>query len=89
MTMKGGNTDAIYNSGDNRFEFANSLKQNHPELVKIVWRYGRWHHDVNYLPFKKNRLVRKKNLYIPSAVNNYGMFLKERTPRPVADSGEE
>ena len=56
--MKGGNTDTIYNTGDNRREFAESLAQQHPDVAKVVFRYGRWHHDVDYRRFKINKLTR-------------------------------
>ena len=64
MMMKGGNTDSIYNSGDKRFEFAKSLQIKHPDVVKVVWRYKRWQHEVNYKPFKKNKLIKKQNITI-------------------------
>ena len=47
----------------------------HPDVARLVWRYGRWHHWVDYSPFKKNALQRKEGLNIPSGVNNYGMKL--------------
>ena len=56
--MKGGNTDTIYAETNNRKEFAESLKEQHPDLVNVVWRYNRWHHEVNYEPFKKNKLIK-------------------------------
>jgi len=59
MSMKGGNTDTIYSETDNRKEFAESLKQQHPNYVDVVWRYNRWHHQVNYAEFKKNKLINK------------------------------
>ncbi len=76
MIMKGGNTDTIYNTGDNRREFAESLKAQHPDVVEVTWKFRRWHHQVNYLPFKKNKLIRKEGLIIPEGINNYGMILK-------------
>lgn len=57
MTMKGGNTDGVYASGDARLEFARSLQHKHPDVVKVVARYGRWHHHVDYRPFAANALV--------------------------------
>lgn len=48
----------------------------YPELSKIVWKFGRWHHYVNYRPFKHLKLIRKKDLKIISEPNNYGMALK-------------
>jgi len=75
LKMKGGNTDYVYIDGDNRFKFAKSLKEQHPDVVEIVWRYNRWHHKVDYRPFKKNKLIRKKGLKIPNRINNYGLKL--------------
>jgi hypothetical protein len=76
LTMKGGNTDTVYNTGDKRLEFAKSLCEQHPDVAKLVWRYDRWHHQVNYAPFKKNKLVMKQGLIVPKGVNNYGRVLK-------------
>jgi len=76
LRMKGGNTDSIYNTNDNRLEFAKSLENQHPDVVKVTWKFNRWHHQVNYKPFKQNKLIRKPNLDIPQGVNNYGMVLK-------------
>lgn len=75
MVMKGGNTDSIYNTGDNRREFAESLQRQHPDIVEVVWKFDRWHHQVNYSPFKKNKLIRKNNLLIKNGIDNYGMKL--------------
>ena len=47
----------------------------HPDVAKLVWKYGRWHHHVNYDPFKKNELIYKDNIKIPKGVNNYGLRL--------------
>lgn len=77
MKMKGGNTDSIYNTGDMRREFAESLKEQHPDIVEVVWKFNRWHHKVNYKPFKENKLIKKEGLIIKDGVNNYGMVLKK------------
>lgn len=77
LMMKGGNTDSIYNTGDNRFEFADSLRKQHPDIVRVVKKFGRWHHQVDYRYFKKNKLIKKPGLVIPRGVNNYGMELQE------------
>ncbi len=75
MTQGGGNTDTVYNTGDNRLEFARSLERQHPEIVSVTKRCGRWHHLVNYKRFKINKLKPKKGLKIPRGINNYGMEL--------------
>jgi hypothetical protein len=76
MTMKGGNTDTIYNQGDDRLEFAESLVKQHPDVARVTWKFNRWHHQVNYKPFKKNKLIRKSNVEIQNKINEYGMVLK-------------
>jgi hypothetical protein len=77
MRMKGGNTSDVYGDTDNRKEFADSLERQHPDVVKTVWKFNRWHHSVNYKPFKKNKLIIKEGLFLPNCVNNYGMKLTE------------
>jgi hypothetical protein len=77
MKMKGGNTDTIYNTGDMRKEFAESLKSQHPDVVEVVWKFNRWHHQVNYKPFKDNKLIKKQDLIVNKGINNYGMILKK------------
>ena len=47
----------------------------HPDVTKLVWRFNRWHHQVNYKPFKNNKLIKKEGLIIPDGINNYGMIL--------------
>ena len=82
MSMKGGNTDELYagtNKGpkenDGRWKMAESLRLQHPELVKIAWKWGRWQHHVDYSGFRQNRLVLRPNVLIPAGTNDYGMTL--------------
>jgi hypothetical protein len=35
------------------------LEDMHPDVARVVWRYGRWHHYVDYSSFKKNKLRHK------------------------------
>jgi hypothetical protein len=57
MRMKGGNTDELY-AGDGRKQMAIALKELHPDVCRVVWKFGRWHHQVNYNRFKRNKLIR-------------------------------
>lgn len=75
MTMKGGNMDQLY-QGDGRLQMAQELQQQHPDIVKVSWKFNRWQHQVDYGPFKKNKLIRKPGLMIPNRINNYGMILQ-------------
>jgi hypothetical protein len=76
MRMTGGNTDELYQD-DGRKKMAEELVEQHPDVAKVVWKFNRWHHQVDYSSFKKNELIRKDNQTIPSGINNYGMVLKE------------
>lgn len=78
MTMKGGNTDELY-QGDGRLLMAQSLQKQHPDLVKITRKWGRWQHSVNYRVFRDNKLILKSGITIPDRVNNYGMELETLT----------
>ena len=75
MTMKGGNTEDLYEIQDGRLKMAESLQKQHPDVARVTWKWGRWQHTVNYKPFKNNKLKLKKGLNIPNRVNNYGMKL--------------
>jgi len=55
MTMKGGNTDELYQA-DGRKKMAESLQKQHPDVVETTYKWGRWQHHVNYRRFRRNRL---------------------------------
>lgn len=75
LTMKGGNTDELYKD-DGRLKMAKSLQLQHPDVVKITWRWNRWQHLVDYSSFRKNQLRLRKDVTITDQVNNYGMNLR-------------
>lgn len=78
MTQAGGNTESLYTGiPDGRLKMAKSLQEQHPEHVKIVYKWGRWQHHVNYAPFKLNKMKRKPNLKLgKEQYNNYQMELR-------------
>lgn len=83
MSLRGGNTDELY-AGDGRLKMAQSLVEQHPEIVKITTKYGRPQHQVNYKRFKGNKLILKDGVIIADGVNNYGMKIIELSkPTPV------
>lgn len=73
--MKGGNTDNVYNTGDHRLAFAESLQKQHPDCVKVIWKFNRWHHQVDYSQFKQNKLQLKPGITPTGCNNEYGMRL--------------
>jgi hypothetical protein len=76
MTVKGGMTP--HYQGDGRLKMAQELQQRHPDVTKIAWKWGRWQHQVDYRPFKKNRPILRPGVVIPDEPNNYGMVLRKR-----------
>lgn len=77
MKMRGGNTDELYKD-DGRLLMAQSLQRQHPDVVRITRKWGRWQHQVDYRPFKGNKLIPKEGVVIPEGVNNYGMVLVKK-----------
>jgi hypothetical protein len=90
MRLPGGNTEELYHGDGNarkngtdtlgRKLMAESLLEQHPDVVKVVRKFGRWHHHVNYKPFRKNKLVRRPDVAVPEGVNEYGMKLVGDNP---------
>ena len=89
QTVSGGNTAEFYHAenteNDNFKETgyntegtvnkSQMLVDMHPDVARLVWRYGRWHHFVDYGPFKTNKLKFKSGYDRPTGTNNYGMEL--------------
>jgi len=90
QTVKGGNTAEFYHkegvedkkerkdgeyNPDGTINKSQMLVDMHPDVARVVWRYGRWHHYVDYSQFKKNELHYKKKIVVPEGINNYGMRL--------------
>ena len=84
MTMRGGNTTDLYEQRgniDGRLEMARSLQKQHPDIVRIVRKWNRWQHQVDYSKFKRNRLIRRKDVTVTKGVDNYGMRLLKVEPK--------
>lgn len=75
MTMKGGNTEALYQE-DGRLKMAQSLVDQHPDIVTITRKWDRWQHQVDYSAFRTNKLRKRQGLVIKAGVNEYGMVLR-------------
>lgn len=78
MTMKGGNTDQLY-IGNGRRLMAESLMEQHPDVVEIVWKWNRWQHKVDYLPFKCNKLKPKNGIMVPWDTSAFRLKVKTRS----------
>lgn len=83
QTVTGGNTEEVYQADqldyeDTTHEKTMVLYNLHPDVVRVVKRYGRWHHDVNYDQFQMNKLRFIDDFKMPKTVNNYGMKLVKK-----------
>lgn len=76
MTAKGGNTDELY-VDDGRLKMAESLAEQHPDVARVSFKWGRPQHHVDYSRFEKNRLKKKPGLVVPEGADNYGMVLQD------------
>ena len=72
--MSGGNTDAFY-ANEGTMNKSKMLEELHQDCSKVVWKFDRWHHFVDYNLFKRNNLKQKKDILIERGINNYGMKL--------------
>lgn len=66
QTLDGGNTDNFY-AEEGTYLKSRMLKRRHPDVVTLVkkdpyHKPTRWHHKVNYQPFKGNKLQRKTSV---------------------------
>ena len=91
QTVKGGNTEEFYHAEntdnehfkktgyntDGTINKSKMLADLHPDVARVAWKYGRWHHYVDYSPFKKNKLRFKPGVEekLTNKPNNYGMRL--------------
>ena len=89
QTVAGGNTAEFYHAEntdnkefketgynvDGTINKSQMLVDMHPDVATLVWKYGRWHHHVDYTPFKVNKLKLKPDVVLPDKNNDYGMKL--------------
>lgn len=87
--LPGGNTDNVYNSGDHRLAFAQSLKDQHPDCVEVTWKFNRWHHQVDYSMFRRNRPKLRPGVTPTRSINEYGMELVRCRGARGVMAGEE
>ena len=80
QVVKGGNTEEFY-AHEGTMPKSQMLVDLHPDVSRIVWRFGRWHHYVDYSRFKKNKLIRKKGYNYTKDINEYGMKLIDNTKK--------
>lgn len=89
QTLPGGNTDELYQADDRpkdgeKYSRTGTIAKSqmlwrvHSDVTRVVFRYQRWHHHVDYSQFERRRLIPRKDLAISKQPNNYGMKLREK-----------
>lgn len=76
QSVKGGNTKEFYAHEGTMAKSQMQVKM-HPDVSKLVWKFNRWHHTVDYRPFRWIPLIKKENSEIKAGVNDFGMKLKK------------
>lgn len=76
--MAGGNTDEFY-AEEGTLPKSEMLQRLHPDVAKVVWRFERWHHFIDYSRFTTPLRLRPGVEVLPG-VDNFGMILEQRDP---------
>ena len=88
QVLKGGNTEEFYHAegkvqDGERYADTGTLAKSqmlanvYPQYCKVVRKFSRIHHEVNYRPFKTQKLIRRDDIKISTEPNEYGMKLKQ------------
>jgi hypothetical protein len=72
--MRGGNSADFYDS-EGTLPKSQMLADLHPDVAKVVFKFNRWHHHVDYSNFKNNKLIKVVDTRSMPKINNYGMVL--------------
>ena len=84
QSMRGGNTAEFYLAEGKKKEKAayatggtdaksEMLARVHPDVARVVWKFRRVHHEVDYTPFKSRQLVRRDGVEIAKEPDEFGM----------------
>jgi hypothetical protein len=96
QSLKGGNTEIFYGAegkddqesiSEDEYNPLGTVRKSlnlleiYPEVTKIVERYGRVHHHVDFRKYKSNQLRLRKGVKVAQKPNNYGMRLVKVEPK--------
>ena len=72
---KGGNTDEFY-ALEGTLRKSQMLEDTHPDVAKVVHKFNRTHHEVNYRPFADNPLNKDGSpVKVGDGINDYGVYV--------------
>lgn len=85
--MRGGNSAEFYFKEGTLAKSKMQVKA-HPDISRLAFKFGRWHHHVDYTVFKRQKLIKLDGLQISDKNNEYGMKLlladKSKNPQETA-----
>lgn len=74
--VKGGNTEEFY-SKEGTYPKSKMLEDMHPDVAKVVWKFNRWHHQVDYSGFNQRLLLK------PNVDKNVGVDMRNMVVIPT------
>jgi hypothetical protein len=89
QTQNGGCNEVFY-SKEGTLPKSMMQMRLHPDVSELVFKFGRWHHFVNYLIFRVNKLKLKPGVEVRLDTDEYGMKIhaKNSDSRPSAVTGQ-
>lgn len=71
--MRGGNSKEFYDD-EGTYPKSKMIEDLHPDVATVSWRFNRWHHQVDYTPYKNNMLTYIYDV-VYDGVDDYSMYL--------------
>ena len=87
QTLKGGNTEEIYGKQyGGTFSKTQMLVERFPQYANLVWKFSRWHHNVDYTSFKQELQIKPEFKYLHdmdyNKINENGAYIV-RIPKEI------
>jgi hypothetical protein len=71
--MRGGNSKEFYDEEGTK-DKSQMIEDLHPDVAKVMWRFNRWHHYVNYKSFENTLIPVNENIKYKDS-DNFSMYL--------------
>lgn len=92
QAMAGGNTEEFYSKEGTKPK-SQMLVDVHPDVAELKWMHNRWHHYVNYAPYRRTRLIYRDDYIDNQEPYEYGMTLTQldgiETYEPEPDQDQD
>ena len=86
---QGGNTEEFYSKDEQgTIPKSQMLVDMHPDVTKLVWKFNRWHHQVDYSGFKQKLILKEEYKNTDNKINEYGMKIV-RIPEELCNTEKD